>query len=338
MIISAKTSTFTKSIFDPYVNLLRAGNEAFAAIIGGVQYLQVTPFDSLTHSTSSAERIARNTQLILKQEAHLGTVMDPAGGSWYLEELTNTLAEKAWEYFQKIEGQGSILNALKSGWLQQEINTVFEKKNLDIQTRKQSMIGTNIYADLNETQPNPLQRNMNRFFANRDYALSKIEAIPLRRLTEPFEKLRSKAKQLESKIGSTPTVGLICLGELKQHKQRLDFMKSFLAAGGVKAIESKPVFSMENAKQFILEMSTSHFCLCGTNEQYESEGKPILSSLKSEFPERIFYLAGFPELDKQLGWKEAGIKQFIHVNTNCYETLTEILADMEVNTVEETKA
>ncbi|MED4223739.1 methylmalonyl-CoA mutase subunit beta [Neobacillus cucumis] len=338
MIISAKTSTFTKSIFDPYVNLLRAGNEAFAAIIGGVQYLQVTPFDFLTHSTSSAERIARNTQLILKQESHLGTVIDPAGGSWYLEQLTNDLAEKAWEYFQKIEGQGGILNALKSGWLQQEINTVFEKRNLDLQTRKQSMIGTNFYADLNETQSNPLQSKRNHFLANRDYALSKIEAIPVRRLTEPFEKLRRKAKQLERKIGSTPTVGMICLGELKQHKQRMDFMKSFLAAGGVKAFESKPVFSIENAKQFILDMNTSHFCLCGTNEQYESEGKAILTSLTNEFPERIFYLAGLPELDKQAGWQEVGIKQFIHVNTNCYETLEEILADMEVNTVEETKA
>lgn len=145
--------------------------------------------------------------------------------------------------------------------------------------------------------------------ANRDYALNKIEAIPVRRLTEPFEKLRRKAKQLERKIGSTPTVGMICLGELKQHKQRLDFMKSFLAAGGAKAFESKPVFSIENAKQFILDMNTSHFCFCGTNEQYESEGKPILTSLTSEFPERIFIWLVF------LNWKNRQVGRKLELNS-----------------------
>ncbi|ULT55581.1 methylmalonyl-CoA mutase subunit beta [Neobacillus drentensis] len=338
MIISAETSSFTKSLHDPYVNLLRAGNEAFAAIIGGVQYLQVSPFDHLTVTTPFAERIARNIQLLLKHEAHLEKVIDPAGGSWYVEELTNELAEKAWDYFQKIEAQGGILNSLKSNWLQQEIKAVYDSKNLDIQTRKQSMVGTNVYADINEIASNPQQGNIKPFFSNGTYSLSKIEAIPARRLTEPFEELRQKAKQLEGKVGTIPSVGIVCLGELKHYKPRLDFMKGFLAAGGLNVIESKPIVTIEHAKQFILESTTSFFCFCGTNEQYELAGENILSVLKSEFPDRQFYLAGLPEVEKQPQWQSLGIKQFIHTGTNCYETLIAILTDMEVNTVEETKA
>ncbi|WP_420491328.1 methylmalonyl-CoA mutase family protein [Neobacillus drentensis] len=339
MIISAETSTFTKSLYDPHVNLLRAGNEAFAAIIGGVQFLQVTPFDSLlTVTTPFAERIARNIQLLLKQEAQLDKVIDPAGGSWYVEELTNQLAEKAWEFFQQIEKQGGILNVLTSNWLQQEINTTYVKRNLDIQTRKQSMIGTNVYADINEPEPYPKQRNKNGLLTNGTYSVSKIEAIPARRLSEPFEKLRRMAKQLEGKIGTIPSVGMICLGEIKQHKPRLDFMKGFMEAGGLKVVDSSPILTLEDAKQFILDTPTSYFCLCGSNEQYELAGKNILTALKSTFPKRIFYLAGLPELEKQPEWQSVGIKQFIHAGTNCYETLSDILTDMEVNAVEETKA
>ncbi|MEH7119111.1 methylmalonyl-CoA mutase subunit beta [Neobacillus vireti] len=339
MIISAKTSTFTKSLHDPYVNLLRAGNEAFAAVLGGVQYLQVAPFDSLTDSTPFAERIARNIQLLLKQETHLEKVIDPAGGSWYVENLTNELAEKAWENFQGIESRGGIISVLKTNWLQQEIKAVYEKKNLAIQTRKQGMIGTNVYADLNERETNTLQRNpTSRFFSNGSYSVSKIEAIPARRLTEPFEKLRRRAKQLEGIVGKIPSVGMICLGEIKQYKPRLDFMKDFCAAGGLNAVESKPILTAENAKQFILETTTSHFCFCGTNEQYDLAGINILTTLKSQFPDRKFYLAGLPKAEKQTDWLNHGINQFIHTGTNCYETLIDILTDMGVNTVEETKA
>jgi len=338
MIISAETSTFTKSLHDPYVNLLRAGNEAFAAIIGGVQYLQVAPFDHLTVTTPFAERIARNIQLLLKHEAQLEKVIDPAGGSWYVEKLTNELADKAWGYFQQIEAQGGIFNVLKSNWLQQEIKDAYDRKNLDIQARKQSMVGTNVYADINEPEPKPLQRNINHFFSDGTYSLSKIEAIPPRRLTEPFEELRRKANKLAGKIGTIPSIGMIGLGELQQHKPRLDFMKGFFAAGGLSAVESNPIITVDDAKQFILETTTSYFCFCGTNEQYELAGSNILTALKSDFPDRIFYLAGQPEAEKQTKWQRLGIKQFIHTGSNCYETLKAILTEMEVNTVEEKKA
>ncbi|WP_040208195.1 methylmalonyl-CoA mutase subunit beta [Neobacillus jeddahensis] len=338
MIISAETSSFTKTVYDPHVNLLRAGNEAFAAILGGVQYLHVEPFDGLTGASPFSERIARNTQLLLKEEAMLTKVIDPAGGSWYVEQLTNQLAEKAWEFFQHIEAEGGILEGLKSNWLQQEIEMIFEKKKMDGQTRKQSIIGTNIYANLDEIVLNKGLTEEKPNFAGKIDSVIKIKAIPKRRLAESFEELRSKADHLEKKIGISPAVGMICLGELTQYKARLDFMKGFLAAGGLKTIESKPILTIENARQFMKETLSKYVCLCGTNQQYEELGYDILLILQAEYPERIFYLAGLPDQEKQSKWKNNGIRQFIHVNINCYETLSTILRDLEASTIEETKA
>ncbi|MFK9093201.1 methylmalonyl-CoA mutase subunit beta [Bacillus salipaludis] len=338
MMIAAETSSFTKTVHDPHVNILRAGNEAFAAVIGSVQYLHVSPFDEHTGATPFSERIARNIQLLLKEEAHLKKVIDPAGGSWYVEELTNQLAEKAWGFFQKIEANGGILEVLKSNWLQQEIAVVYQKKNMDIQTRKHSIVGTNVYANLAENVPNKLLLEKRAHFAGEENSLIKMEAIPIRRLAEPFEELRSKAKYLEEKSGNMPAVGMICLGGLKQHKVRLDFMKGFLAAGGIKTIESKPILSIGDARQFVSQLPSMHYCFCGTNDQYEMMGHEILTILKSEFLDRHFYLAGLPETEKQDQWIDEGIKQFIHMKSNCYGTLSTIFNELEVNTIEETKA
>nr|WP_263325801.1 methylmalonyl-CoA mutase subunit beta [Neobacillus sp. Marseille-Q6967] len=337
MHIAAETSSFTKTVYDPHVNILRAGSEAFAAVTGGIQYLHVTPFDRITGSSELGERIARNTQNILQQEAHLQKVVDPAGGSWYIESLTSELAEKAWSYFQQIEAKGGILEVLKSNWLQNEINTVNEKRKSDIFNRKQSIVGMNVYANLDEKISNIIVNKTDNYLSKPESA-SKIRPIPKLRLSESFENLRRISENLERKSGQKPHVGMICLGELKQHKPRLDFMRSFLSAGGLQAIESGSIHSYENAKQFVSQMETKYFCLCGTNEQYETIGHELLSSLKDAFNDRIFYLAGLPEKETQAQWISEGIKQFIHIKSNCYEILSSILSEMEVAVNEVTKA
>ncbi len=337
MQIAAETSSFTKTVYDPHVNILRAGNEAFAAVIGGVQYLHVAPFDDATGSSQLSERIARNTQNILKEEAHLQKVIDPAGGSWYVEALTTELAEKAWQYFQQIEAKGGILEVLKSGWLQDEISTVYTKRKQDIFTRKQSIVGTNVYANLADKVAPANEKTTDNYFESAGPTI-KIKAIPNTRLSEPFEELRSISERIEVKSGSKPQVGMICLGELKQYKPRLDFMKGFLAAGGLEASVSGSISSLETARDFILRQDTKYFCLCGSNDQYESLGHEILAGLNQEFSDRIFYLAGLPEREQKAQWLNEGVKQFIHLKSNCYETLSTILTEMEVALDEYTKA
>ncbi|MBU8904988.1 acyl-CoA mutase large subunit family protein [Desertibacillus haloalkaliphilus] len=155
MIIHGRTSAWTKTVYDPYVNMLRGTSEAFAAAVGGVDSLHVSPFDEpIQKSTAFSRRIARNTQIILQQEAHITKTADPAGGSWYVEVLTDELANKIWSVFQDIEATGGIIQALQSGQPQAKVAEVREKRAKNIEHRKDKFVGTNMYANMTEKPVN----------------------------------------------------------------------------------------------------------------------------------------------------------------------------------------
>ena len=332
--IAAETSAYTKTVYDPHVNLLRAGNEAFAAVLGGVQYLHVSPFDDLTGTSTFSERIARNTQLILQEEMHLQQVVDPVGGSWYIEMLTNELAKKAWEFFQQIEARGGILEALESNWLQAEIARVHEQKTKDSFTRKTSIIGTNVYANLTENGKMVKKTQLQMSVIPENQETIRIKPIPQTRLSIPFEQLRYRAEALTQK----PAVGLLCLGSLKQHKPRMDYVKGFLAAGGIEGIASSPITTEAEAREFLNSCKTTHFCICSSDDLNETLGMDLLEVLKNEFPENNFYLAGLPDQERQQLWRQKGISQFIHVKSNCHELLSAMLSEMEAALNEQAKA
>jgi methylmalonyl-CoA mutase len=323
MVISAETSKFTKTKYDPYVNMLRSGNEAFAAILGGIQYLHVSPFNEPEGNvTVFSDRIARNTQLVLKEEAHLKKVIDPAGGSWYIESLTNELAEKAWALFLEIDAKEGIVSSLRSNWLQDQIAAVKEKRQKDIFTRKQSMIGTNIYANLQDEPIEVAETN-----SVVEAGVEAIQPIPQERLALPYETLRGKAEKL-TQASVEPSIGLISLGALKYHKARADFITGFAAPGGVKTVKSEEINSFDEAKGFIENTQLSHYCICGTNDQYNEIGLELLKEIKNQYPALKVYLAGAPE--NQADWIEAGVAEIITVKSNCYGTLTKLLDEMEV--------
>lgn len=159
MVIHARTSATTKTIHDPYVNILRGTIEAFGGIIGGVNSLHVSPYDeAISTPNEFSRRIARNTQLILENEAHLSKVTDPAGGSWYIETLTYILAEKAWELFQQIEKIGGMYNSLIKGFPQETVAGTADERMNNIRSRKEKIVGTNIYPNVDE---NPLGSHVN---------------------------------------------------------------------------------------------------------------------------------------------------------------------------------
>ena len=147
----AETSWFTKTVYDPYVNMLRTTTEAFAAVVGGVDGLSVSPFDEAIRSSDEfSRRIARNTQLILQRECNLLLPADPAGGSWYLESLTDQLAKTAWTSLQEVESQGGILAALEAGNVQDAIAAVLDKRRAKLQSRADRIVGSNMYANARE--------------------------------------------------------------------------------------------------------------------------------------------------------------------------------------------
>jgi methylmalonyl-CoA mutase len=313
-VISTETSEFTKSLLDPYVNMLRSGNEAFAAVLGGADYIHVSPYDQPSGNTSSfSERIARNTQLILSQESHLDKVSDAAGGSYYIESLTSSLAEEAWTKVQEIDREGGLVKALQAGDFQDEIRQVFEKRLQNTAVRKQRIIGTNVYANLEEI---PLKGTLGN---SREH----IPGLQSKRLSKSFENLRVRADRLKAK----PKAGLILLGKIKNHKVRADFVTGFLAAGGIEVLPSSECLSIEDAVHFIREADTDYFVICGRDEDYEGLGKDILSSLEREAI--IVDIAGKLKEEDMKELKNAGLCGNLYSGQDMFEKLEGLLSRWE---------
>jgi len=349
--ISAETSRFTLSKLDKHVNILRTGNEAFAAVLGGVEYLQVVPFDELSGKPGIlGERIAKNIPLLLTFESHLDKVVDPAGGSYYVESLTTELGTKAWELFLQVEEKGGILEALKSGWLQQEIANVMEKRSEDLATRKQSMIGTNIYSDLNEevvfsvneaqeTGGNITVKTFQELLeqtggetALRNIAVQQsgepITAVAVKRLAEPFERLRERAKNLQDQ-GKTVQAGLICLGKLKDFKPRADFVSGMLSAGGISVLLSNECATIEDAIKFVQDSSLPYYCICGKDDAYSEFGPALVQRMKEANEGIQVEIAGKLPAEAAEEWKTAGLDGAVYARQNILNKLSSLLTIWE---------
>jgi methylmalonyl-CoA mutase len=193
MEIHSITSRWNKTIYDPYVNLLRTQTEAMSAVLGGADSLTVDPFDMVFRQPDEfSERIARNQQLILKEEAYFDKTADPAGGSYYIEKLTYMIAENAWKLFVEIEEQGGFMSLLKSGFIQKIIKESAEIRKSDIAGKKEILLGTNKYPDFNETISSSV--NYSKVFPDYpDGTDNIVEPVRLFRGAEEFERLRIEA-------------------------------------------------------------------------------------------------------------------------------------------------
>jgi len=352
MVIRAETTKLNKTVTDPYVNMLRSGAEAFAASIGQVQYMHVTPFDEVNGIPSEfGERIARNTQHIIREETSITNTMDPAGGSWFIEELTKTLMEKAWELFLQIEENGGFIENLKSGKIQEQIREMKNERVKNVANRKAKLIGTNVFANLSEEIRSELKNDQNSDQnglkishsikeiktvqsqnSSFTYITNGLDIEPIKpiRLSQTFEQLRMKAMNMEKKFGKKPTIGLIGLGELKQHKVRADFIHNFLSAGGIDTILSQECFNEHGAIQFIKETKLSKYFICGTNEQYEQLGSDWIKAILSSCESIKIYLAGVPNGELLRSFQSLGLEGYIDVRTNCYEMNARLLQELEV--------
>jgi len=193
MDIHCVTSEWNKTMYDPYVNMLRTQTEAMSAILGGTDSLTVEPFDTaFIHPDEFSERIARNQQLILKEEAYFDKVADPSGGSYYIETLTNLIAENAWKLFLEIEDQGGFLSSLKSGWIQRKLSESASGRKLDIASGKEILLGTNRFPDINEKATSEI--DLTRVFKSQVLESGlQIKPIKLFRGSEEYERLRLEA-------------------------------------------------------------------------------------------------------------------------------------------------
>ncbi|MCB0282047.1 MAG: hypothetical protein KDF60_05675 [Calditrichaeota bacterium] len=315
--IDAVTSWRSMSYFDPWSNLLRATGQAFSAACGGVDSIDVLPFDIVSGKcTDFSRRIARNIQLILKKESHLSTVSDPAAGSYSFENLSNELASKAWDLFQEIEKSGGILEQIQSGSFQKRIKANASKQNTDWNHRKNITIGTNVYVNNSEKRPFGKTEIISVNFLTHPSQYP-VPSLKEKRLSEHFEKLRITVELLADK----PVVYLYQLGEVRDYKARSDFSAGFFATAGV---EIKTVNTIND----ITSAGTNPvIILCSSDALYESSAIILTHHIKSEFPGVYIILAGTPgNMSKE--YSKAGINDFINRDTNLYEKLKFILTEV----------
>ncbi|MDW0117292.1 methylmalonyl-CoA mutase family protein [Sporosarcina thermotolerans] len=289
--IMAVTSVRSYSKLDPYVNLLRAGNETFAAILGGSDFITVHPHDCLTGPNASSIRYARNIQLVLKEETHVEKVLDPAGGSYFIEELTDELVEKAWDLFLEIENKGGLDVFLQGG----ELKELLSKRQTEVNTGKRSLTGTNVYAELGTTN-----------FDDWDGFKQ------LNRLAKPFEDFRKLASE------NQPKTVLVTFGELKNFKPRADFVTGFLASGGIKSEWSPSFQTAEQAIEWLNTAKPDYAIICATDEELSN----IVESILEKMPEGLLLdVAGKVDKETERKWCAKGLNGTIFSGQNKIEKL-----------------
>ena len=317
MIINATTSTYNQTLFDSYVNLLRSQTEAMSAALGSVHSMVVTPFDApYEASTDFSERIARNQQLIIKEESHFDRIVDPGAGSYYIEHLTDALATEAWKIFLKVEEEGGFLAAVKAGTIQDDINATNVKRHGDAAKRKEFLLGTNQFPNFTEKSEgkkalNGTQRHKDsKDGCCEEAAFKKIEST---RLAADFEDLRIHTE--ETKV---PTAFMLTIGNLAMRQARAQFSCNFLACAGYKVIDNLGFKTVEEGVDAALEAKADIVVICSSDDEYAEYAIPAFKYLNGR---AMFVVAGAPACMEDL--KAAGIENYVHVKCNVLETLKE---------------
>jgi methylmalonyl-CoA mutase len=320
LVCHGRTTRWNKTLLDPHVNLLRTTTEAFAGVVGGCAGLQVGAFDECYRAPDEfSRRLARNLQIILAEECQLSQVVDPAGGSWYVETLTRQLAAKAWSLFQDVERRGGMAAAIREGYPQGLVEKTAADRIAAVELRRDGIIGTNLHPNLREKIP--ANEIASRPAAGSGSAPAIKPLVPRRR-AEPFEALRRRTEAFLIRTGARPTVFLAGLGPRKQHAARADFSSAFFAAGGFEPVVGKGLETPEAAARAALESGAPMVVICSTDDTYPALVPPLAQALKAAPKPPQVVLAGLPatpELQQQ--YKAAGVDEFIHLRANCAKVL-----------------
>ena len=314
MIIHSENTIFNKTVYDPYVNMLRTQTEAMSAVLGGTDSLTVLPFNAVYESTTDfSERIARNQQILLKEEAHLDKIADPAAGSYYIETLTDNIAEQAWELILDVQEKGGYVAAFKEGFVQAQINVTSAKMDAAIATRRENLLGTNQFPNASEYIQSELDAEV---FSKKVRKAENAVAEPLARYrgAQAFEALRY-ATDVYSKDNNRPLVFMLTVGSLAMRKARAQFACNFFAVAGFDVQEGKGYSTVEEGVVDAVEANADIVVICSSDDEY-AELAPAAAEMLID---PIFVVAGSPACKEELEAK--GIKNFIHVRSNLLEEL-----------------
>ena len=314
--IHATSSTWNKSVFDPYVNMLRTTTETMSAAIAGVDSISTLPFDTAYKEADDfGYRIARNQQLLLKEESYMDKIVDPAAGSYYIENLTNSIAQYAWEKFLAVEEHGGFCKAIREGFVQSEVEQTAQERDMNIATRKTTILGTNQYPNLIERMGDKLDARTDKHCCCHCEQGGEVKPLRQYRGAEAFERLRLATERCAHR----PKVFLLTYGNLAMRKARSGFATNFFGVAGYEIIDNPGFKSADEGVKAALEAKADIVVLCSSDDEYAEITEQACNGLKGKV--KSIVLAGYPK-EMVETYKGYGIDEFIHVKTNVLESLT----------------
>ncbi|MBN1388840.1 MAG: methylmalonyl-CoA mutase small subunit [Bacteroidales bacterium] len=316
--VHSVTSQWNMTVYDPYVNMLRTQTEAMSATLGGTDSLTVKPFDSIFREPSEfSERIARNQQILLMEESHFGKVNDPAAGSYYIEKLTASVAENAWNLFVENENEGGFLASLRKGIIQSRVKETADKRKMNIQRRKEKLLGTNIFPN----QGDKIDKSYFKKTAGKEES-HEVEPLPAFRAADEFENLRMAVDSMKK----TPVVFMLTIGDNVMRKAKSQFSQGFFGCAGYKVIDNIGFSSPEEGCSAAEEAGADIVVVCSSDEEYADYVPRINKLLKGN---SILVVAGEPECMNDL--RKEGVDHFISMRSNLLETLSDFNRELGIN-------
>ena len=323
MMVHAVTSQFNQTIYDAHVNLLRSQTETMSAALAGVDSIETLPFDlQYKQPDEFSERIARNQQLLLREESHLNKVVDPAGGSYYIETLTASIAEVAWKLFNEVEEQGGFLSLLEKGEVQKKVNESGVKRHTDVARRKEILLGTNQYPNFNEKALDKIEKSGDACGCgckNDEVVDGAVEALVFDRAASQFEQLRLDTER----SGKRPKVFMLTIGNLAMRLARAQFSANFFGCAGYEIIDNIGFKTVKEGVDAAIEKGADVVVLCSSDDEYAEFAPEAYKELNGR---AMFVVAGAPACMEDL--KAQGIEEFIHVRVNVLDTLVKFNAKL----------
>ena len=354
--IAARTAAWDKTLYDPHVNLLRVTTQALSAVVGGADAIDIRPYDEVTgEPTELGERMSRNLHAILAEEFSFEHQIDPAGGAWYVEVLTEQLARKAWTLFQEVESRGGMAQAVLAGFPQSLVAKAAEDKQALVDTRRHPILGTTAQPNLREEPRNApragaVDRARRKSVPKSIKSFSALQTAAAKRTTLPtlriawtqkreagptapalrpfraaggFETVRRTGDDFLTRTGKRARVFLARMGPPKQHKARADFAAGFFAIAGFEIDGRKSFATAEEAAGAATASGAAIAVLCSTDDTYPQLAPVFARRIKAARPALVVVLAGHPG-GREQEFRAAGFDEFIHLRSNVRATLAQL--------------
>ena len=315
MFAHAVTSTWNQTVYDPYINMLRGTTEAMSAAIAGVHSLEVTPFNvPFAEPDEFSKRIARNVELLLKHESHFDQVVDPAGGSYYIENLTQSIAAEAWKLFLEVEEKGGYIAAFKAGYIVERVDASAAAKDKNVAQRRITLLGANQYPNFTEVAPAEVTEKA-------------VERVSTPGVLNPYRgAMAFEAMRLHvDRSGKQPKAFMLTAGHLAMARARAQFSCNFFACAGIRVQDNTFFKDLEEGVKAALDSKAEIVVLCSSDDCYAELAPQVKEMLGGK---AILVVAGAPACMPEL--EAQGIHNFIHVKSNVLDTLHNYLTQMGI--------